>query len=78
MLDIIGTIYDADLTDPENPVSTPKAGWHVNSLTQLEGLDDYLVTPATPRRIFQTPADTFFYVFADENEANNVLNSFPT
>jgi hypothetical protein len=28
--DVLGTLYDIDNTDPENPVYTPLDGWYVN------------------------------------------------
>ena len=28
--DVLGTLYDVDNTDPENPVYTPLDGWYVN------------------------------------------------
>jgi len=54
-VDVIGTIYDIDNTDPENPVSTSKEGFHVNirtkqSLTLCPSCE--LATPTTPYRVF--------------------------
>lgn len=54
-LSVIGIIYDVDDTDPDNPIYTPKTGWHVNALGTLpDGWDAYAVTPdpATPARTF--------------------------
>jgi len=28
--DVLGTLYNVDNTDPENPIATPLDGWHVN------------------------------------------------
>lgn len=28
--DVLGTLYDVDNTNPENPAYTPLEGWHVN------------------------------------------------
>jgi hypothetical protein len=28
--DVLGTLYDIDNTDPENPIVTPLDGWYVN------------------------------------------------
>ena len=28
--DVLGTLYDVDNTDPENPIVTPLDGWYVN------------------------------------------------
>lgn len=69
-LDIIGTIYDVDNTDPENPISTPVAGFHVNTDQPITGADEYLVTPTTPRRVFaggNAGVVTIFYAFPDED-----------
>jgi len=65
-LDIIGTMYDLDTTDPENPVSTPIAGYHVNTDQPIIGAEEYRVTPATPSRVF-AGVDTLFYSFPDED-----------
>jgi hypothetical protein len=52
-IDTIGVIYDTDSTDPENPVSTPQDGWHVNTRGEMpEALQQYAVTPTNPRRIW--------------------------
>jgi hypothetical protein len=52
-IDTIGVIYDTDSTDPENPVSTPQDGWHVNTRGEMpEALQQYAVIPANPRRIW--------------------------
>lgn len=71
-LDIIGPIYDIDTTDPENPVSIAQDGWHVNSTEQVEGLDQYLVTPQSPRQVFWG-ADTYCYKFDSEEQALSLL-----
>lgn len=51
-LDPVGVLVD---TDPENPVSTPIDGWHVN----LRATDDrpdpaseYAITPTQQRRVW--------------------------
>jgi len=46
--DEIGLMYD--LTAPENPVA--REGWHVNVIGAIEGADEFIVTPATPSRVF--------------------------
>lgn len=69
---IIGTIYDIDNTDPENPIAAPVDGWHVNSTEQLEGLEDYLVTPTVPRVVF-AGVETWFYRFDSEAQALELL-----
>ena len=54
-LDPVGVLVDADMSDPENPVSTPLNGWHVN----LRATDDrpdlaseYAITPTQQRRVW--------------------------
>jgi hypothetical protein len=54
-LDPVGVLVDTDMADPENPVSTPIDGWHVN----LRVLDDrpdpaveYAVAPTNQRRVW--------------------------
>jgi hypothetical protein len=52
-VDVIGVIYNVDSTDPENPVSTPQDGWHVNTRGEMpEALQQYAVTPTNPRRVW--------------------------
>ena len=71
-LDIIGKIYDIDNTDPENPTVTELAGWHVNSSEPIAGLDDYIVMPTIPRRVF-AGVKTYCYRFDSEEQANTLL-----
>ena len=70
---ITGILYDIDSTDTENPVVTELSGWHVNSTEKLEGLDDYLVTPAVPKVVFSGVA-THHYRFDSEQQAIELLN----
>lgn len=65
-LDTIGTLYDVDLSDPENPISTPLDGFHVNTDHPIEGAEQYRVVPNSPSRVF-AGADTLFYSFPDED-----------
>jgi hypothetical protein len=52
-IDVIGTIYRTDNTDPENPVVTPMDGWHVNTRGPMpEALVPFEVFPVQPRRIW--------------------------
>jgi hypothetical protein len=51
-ISVIGTIYNVDTTDPENPVSTPMDGWHVNTTEPVPEWVDYLVEPSHPREMF--------------------------
>lgn len=54
-IDVIGTWYDVDNTDPENPVSTPRAGYYVNVRAQAEVIwpeGVISITPTTPWRVW--------------------------
>ena len=51
-MDVIGTFYNVDNTDPENPIVTPIPGWCVNVRT-LDGEDG---TPLEPYRVDPEPA----------------------
>jgi hypothetical protein len=54
-LDPVGVLVDADMTDPENPVSTPLDGWHVNLRVTDDRPDPaptYSVTPTQQRRVW--------------------------
>ena len=52
-IDTIGIIYDTDNTDPENPVATPQAGWHVNTRGEMPWeFQAFEVFPIKPRRIW--------------------------
>ncbi|AYF35619.1 hypothetical protein CUU95_18480 [Vreelandella alkaliphila] len=72
MLDIIGTLYDIDSIDPDNPVSAPLDGYHVNATRKIKGADAYLIEPETPRRVF-AGAVTYCYTFANEAEAKQII-----
>lgn len=52
--DVLGVIYDLDLTDPEQPVATALPGWHVNIRADAydPALEAFRVYPATPRRVW--------------------------
>lgn len=52
--DTIGTLYDRDDTDPENPVFTALPGWHVNVRADeyAPELEAFRVYPTTPRRVW--------------------------
>ena len=71
-IDIIGTIYNLDFTDPENVITTPLDGYHVNTTEPVEGLEAYLVEPTVPRRVFAGHA-TYCYKFENEVEARRLL-----
>jgi hypothetical protein len=71
-MDIIGTIYDIDRTDPENPVSTPLDGFHINTTQPLQGLDDYLVEPEVPQQVFAGVV-TYHYRFDNEQQAKDLI-----
>ena len=54
-LDAVGVLVDTDMSDPENPVSTPIDGWHVNLRVTDDRPDpasEYAVTPAQQRRVW--------------------------
>jgi hypothetical protein len=52
-LDPVGVLVDTDMTDPENPVSTPIDGWHVNLRDERsDPAADYAVTPTQQRRVW--------------------------
>ena len=52
-VDVIGVIYNVDNTDPENPVSTPQDGWHVNTRGEMpEALKTYVVEVDSPVRVW--------------------------
>lgn len=52
-IDVIGIIYDVDNTDPENPVITPKEGWHVNTRGPVTPeLKAFSIIPTNPRRVW--------------------------
>jgi hypothetical protein len=51
----VGVLVDTDMTDPENPVSTPIDGWHVNLRVTDDRPDPaptYSVTPTQQRRVW--------------------------
>ena len=74
--DLIGTIYKPSgvmLTDAEGneyPEMVAVDGYHVNTVP--ESMDDvlqaYLVTPATPSRVFAGRDDTVSLKFKDRDE----------
>ena len=43
-MDVIGTFYNVDNTDPENPIVTAIPGWHVN-VRLMEGEDGTALEP---------------------------------
>lgn len=54
-IDVIGTWYDVDTTDPVNPVATAREGYYVNVRTTEEKVWPETVivtTPATPWRVW--------------------------
>jgi hypothetical protein len=54
-LDPVGVLADVDMTDPENPVSTPIDGWHLNLRVTDDRPDPaptYSVTPNQQRRVW--------------------------
>jgi hypothetical protein len=54
-LDPVGVLVDTDMTDPENPVSTPIDGWHLNLRVTDDRPDpasEYAITPTQQRRVW--------------------------
>lgn len=54
-IDVIGTLYDVDNTNPEAPVSTPRAGYYVNVRSAEPVVWPETViqtTPVTPWRVW--------------------------
>ena len=47
LTDVLGTLYNVDNTDPENPIVTPIPGWHVNLRVEDydPALDAFKVNP---------------------------------
>jgi hypothetical protein len=66
-ISVLGKLYETDTTDPENPISTPMDGWHVNTVEPVKDWVDYLVEPSQPRQMFLN-LPTFCYKFTDEAE----------
>lgn len=67
-IDVIGHIYTGGSWDEEgNQLTAPtlEAGYHVNTTELPTELEQYAVTPATPRRVF-AGVKTYFLMFADE------------
>jgi hypothetical protein len=72
MIDIIGTITRITNDDPESPVTETLEGYHVNSTELLPELNDYLVEPEVPMRVF-AGVKTHCYRFKDEAEYKELL-----
>jgi hypothetical protein len=54
-LDPVGVLAETDMTDPENPVSTPIDGWHVNlrvTDARPNPAKAYKITPSQQRRVW--------------------------
>ena len=54
-LDPVGVLAETDMSDPENPVSTPIDGWHVNLRVTDDRPDpasEYAITPTQQRRVW--------------------------
>lgn len=59
MIDIIGVVQkDGQVYE----------GYHVNSLTMIDGADDHLVYPESPTRVFAGNDDFYCYRFKDEKQ----------
>jgi hypothetical protein len=66
-ISVLGKLYETDTTDPENPLSTPLEGWHVNTVEPVKEWVDFLVKPTQPREMFLN-LTTFCYKFDSEQE----------
>lgn len=75
-IDVIGTLYNNDaVIDDKGNIATPATqadGFHINSTRKIAGLDAYIVSPSTPRRVF-AGVPTICYTFADEDEAKTLI-----
>jgi len=72
-----GVLHDLAIVDGQRVV-TAKGGFHLNTTEQLEGLDDYLVTPKTPRLVFMG-YPTYHYCFESEEQARELVpDAFPS
>jgi len=78
--DILGKLYTPSELDEEgNIIKQGEAleGFHINTTKQLEGLDQYLVTPTIPRVVF-AGVTTHFYSFESEEQAKELVpEAFP-
>lgn len=70
-LDIIGKLYN--IVDEETVIELD--GWHVNSSELLPELEAHRIEPSNVRPVFAGYPDvpTYFYKFASEDEANELL-----
>lgn len=77
-LDIIGTLYsdiNADAAGNYLSGGDPLPGYHINTIPEVPGWEQYRVEPEHKRRVFAgMEAETVCYVFPDEatfrSEAN--------
>lgn len=69
-LDIIGTIYTDVVTSSDGDVLSggePLPGYHINTIPEVPGWEQYRIEPASKRRVFAgMGAETVCYVFPDE------------
>lgn len=73
--DLLGVLYTQPVLDDEGEIleeATPLQGWHLNTTEPLEGLDEYLVTPTVPRRVF-AGVNTYFYIFESEAQCRELV-----
>lgn len=67
-IDVIGTIFDIDNSDPENIIVDELDGYHINSTEELPELESFKIEPNYKRRVFFN-TETHCYKFTDEQEA---------
>lgn len=77
--DIIGTIYTDVATSPDGDVLSggePLPGYHINTIPEVPGWEQYRVEPASKRRVFAgMEAETVCYVFPDEATFREAANA---
>lgn len=80
--DVIGLIVDEQATyDSEWNELTPATyvpGWHVNSLVEHDGWEDYKIPePDSPTRVYAGDVQTLFYRFPDEETFSGLVPEEP-
>ncbi|MES2984053.1 MAG: hypothetical protein V4735_02570 [Pseudomonadota bacterium] len=79
-IDRIGTLFTVDVADPQNPVVTALAGYHVNITPEVlsDAIAPFRVTPSHCLHVWagddpEHPHVTVCLRFADEAQADAVL-----
>lgn len=69
-IDIIGSLHSDIITDAAGDYLSggePLPGFHINTIPEVPGWEQYRVEPASKRRVFAgMEAETVCYVFPDE------------